>query len=112
MIIWTGWGFLVAVIVFGFSLAANLLTNSITGGETYWDSHKWPFAISLFFSALACYLAGRAFSRRKGRILIDPETGQQVVLRKSHTLFFIPMIYWAPVLIVIGVTVLVMDLLA
>ena len=41
-IFWTGKGFLVLVFGFGFSLLANLITNSVTGGPTYWDNHKWP----------------------------------------------------------------------
>ena len=30
-IVWTGYGFLVAVFTFGLSLIANVITNSVTG---------------------------------------------------------------------------------
>jgi len=46
MIIWQGLGFLVAVIIFGCSLIANLISNA-TVGKGYYDQHKWPFAVSL-----------------------------------------------------------------
>jgi hypothetical protein len=39
VIIWRGLGWLVAVIVFGFSLAANFVVNA-TYGEGYYDHHK------------------------------------------------------------------------
>ena len=40
-IIWSGKGFLVAVITFGFSLVANLITNSVTGGGAYFSSYSY-----------------------------------------------------------------------
>ncbi len=110
-IIWSGKGFLVAVITFGFSLVANLITNSVTGGGAYWDVHKWPFALSLFCSAVVCWFAGRVFQRRGARVLIDPETGEEVVLNEPNTLFFIPMMWWGPLLAVFGAVALGMDLL-
>ncbi len=47
MIIWSGKGFLVAIIIFVDSLIANLLTNFITNNEQYYDKHSFPFAIYL-----------------------------------------------------------------
>lgn len=41
MIIWQGYGWLVAVVAFGCSLLANLIFNA-THGEGYYDHHKWP----------------------------------------------------------------------
>lgn len=111
MIIWSGLGFLVAVIVFGCSLALNVAFNA-WWGEGYYGAHKWPFAISLFLSALLCWLLGSALRKRTSQTVIDKATGKERVLDRSHhSLFFIPMHMWAPVLAVIGVIVLVMDLL-
>jgi hypothetical protein len=101
-IIWSGKGFLVAVFVFGSSLVANLATNCITGSGAYWDAHKWPFAISLFVASAACSFVGQWLQKRGKRVLIDTKTGEEVVLGKSHTLFFIPMIWWGPILAVCG----------
>ncbi len=43
--------------------------------------------------------AGMNYSAAKmlesdGKILIDPETGEEVLLKSSHSLFFIPIKYW------------------
>jgi hypothetical protein len=102
-IVWSGYGFLVAVFTFGFSLLTNLVTNSVTGGSAYWNAHKWPFAMSLFLSAIICLLIGYHLRNRNARLLVDPENGEDVVLRESHTLFFIPMVWWGPILVVCGI---------
>jgi hypothetical protein len=110
-IIWSGNGFLVAVFVFGFSLLANLITNSITGNGAYWDAHKWPLATSLFISAATCWLVGGYFRNLKHQVLTDPKTGKEVVLRPSHTLFFIPVVWWSLILAGFGLIALGLDFL-
>lgn len=111
MIIWSGLGFLVAVIVFAFSLALNLAFDAWWGAG-YYVAHKWPFAISLFLSAVVCWFLGSALRNRTSQTVIDKVTGKELVLnRGNHSLFFIPMHIWAPILAVIGVVVLVVDLL-
>jgi hypothetical protein len=94
------------VFAFGLSLAANLVTNWSTGSGVFWDAHKWPLAVSLLISALACWFLGLRFQNRKSRVLRDVETGQEIVVKESHTLFFVPMLWWAPILAAIGVIIL------
>lgn len=95
-IFWTGKGFLVLVFGFGFSLLANLITNSVTGGPTYWDNHKWPLAASLLVSAVACWFVGLSLRNKGARTLVDLETGEHVIVNRSHTFFFIPVMWWGP----------------
>jgi hypothetical protein len=110
-IIWSGKGFLVAVFVFGFSLIANLITNFMTGSGAYWDAHKWPFAVSLFVSAVACGSVGSYYRNLKAQVLIDPKTCEEVILRQSHTLFFIPVVWWSPILATFGLITLGIEFL-
>jgi hypothetical protein len=111
MIIWSGFGFLVVVIVFAFSLALNFAFNA-WWGPSYYDTHKWPVAISLFLSAIVCWFLGTALRKRKSRVVVDKATGKEFTLsRSNHRLFFIPMHLWGPILAVIGVVLLVMDFL-
>jgi hypothetical protein len=105
----SGYGYLVAVIVIGFSLVMALITRTVTGGDKYWDAHKWPFALSLVLSGLTCLFVGNIFRNRNARALIDPKTGEEVVLRESHTFFFIPIIWWGPILIVCAIITLVVE---
>jgi hypothetical protein len=112
MIIWRGLGFLVAVIVFGFSLAANLISN-VVGGEGYWDQHRWLFSASLICSAVVCWFLGSYLKKRSDRIAIDKQTGEEIVVNQSkHTLFFIPMHWWAPILAATAVALLAVEFLA
>ncbi len=101
VILFQGLGFLVAVIVIGCSLIANLVFNQ-EAGEGYYDHHKWPFAVSLVFSAVICWLLGNFLRKRPGRVLIDKKTGKEFTLNRKHTLFFIPMHWWAPILLVLA----------
>ena len=109
MIIWRGLGFLVAVIVFANSLIANLLTNIITGNESYWEEHQWPLALSLVGSAVICWFLGKYLDGRKGRILIDKETGEEVIVGAANELFFIKMYLWGPILLFFAVIALIYD---
>jgi hypothetical protein len=37
-----------------------------------------------------------------GRTVIDKQTGQEISLRRKHSLFFVPMEYWGPIVAVGG----------
>jgi uncharacterized membrane protein len=109
MIIWRGWGALIFVIVFGCSLAANFICNAIVGAP-YYDEHKWPFALSLVASAVICWVWGVIAAKKPDRVVIDKATGQEMVLKASRpALFFIPLQYWGPILLVIAIGVFVME---
>ena len=111
MIIWSGFGFLVAAFVFGFSLLGNLLSNLFAPG--YYDAHRWPVGISLFFAAAACWFTGQYLRNRKAQVVIDKQTGQELVINRSyHALFFIPMYWWAPILVLIGLCLIGGELLS
>ena len=110
MIIWSGLGFLVAVIVFGFSLVFNLAFNAWLG-ESYYEEHKWPFGVSLLLSAIVCWFLGAYLRNRAAQTVIDASTGQQMVLdRSNHRFFFIPVHLWGPILAIGGGVVCIVDL--
>jgi uncharacterized membrane protein len=112
MIIWQGLGFLVAVVVFCCSLAGNFISNA-TLGDGYYDHHEWPFAVSLICSAGICWFLGRYLRTKSDRIVIDKATGKEFVINQSrHTLFFIPMHFWSPILIVIAVVLFGIEFLS
>ena len=89
MIIWNGMGFLVAVIVFGFSFIANLITNNVAGNDKYWEAHQWTFGLSLIASSIVCWFVGRYLATRKAKVYIEKDTGKEIVSESNHALFFI-----------------------
>lgn len=109
VIIWRGYGWLVAVIVFASSLIANLFFDA-TYGKGYYDDHKWPLAIALLCAGMACWFLGNALRKRSDRIAIDKATGREFVANQSsHTLFFVPMHYWGPILVAVSVVLMVLE---
>ncbi len=100
MIFWQGYGFL----AFAMPILAFIVC-SLIGDVSASDSSDWFFFVPLLISSLACWFIGRSFHKNKGKILIDPDTGEEVLLKKSHTFWFIKLEYWG---IIYGVASLVL----
>jgi hypothetical protein len=100
MIVWNGAGILVILVaVLGWAIGAGLGDDKhgMVGG-----------GLGLLASATALWYGGRIMnSPVHDRILIDPKTGQQVVLTDRHTLFWIPMEWWAVIIGVGGLAVII-----
>jgi hypothetical protein len=68
-------------------------------------------------SGLAMIPAGYAIWRLgkrwngPGRVLVDEATGERVVLKQGHSLFFVPIEWWGPIFIVLGVLFAIATLL-
>jgi hypothetical protein len=103
MIIWSRLGFLVAVFVFGAAIACNLAFDHLYGNG-YYSTHKWTIGVAMLIAAAPSWFVGRALRGKSDQVVIDKETGKEFVLdRNSHSLFFVPMHFWGPILVVIGV---------
>ncbi len=95
MLIWKGQGYLVAVFTFVASLLMELATESVTGDADYYQREGLPLALALTISGALSLVVGTLLRR-----------GGEVPLGR-HTLFFIPMQAWAPILVAIAVGVYV-----
>ena len=99
MIIWRGWGFLVAVIVFGASLAAELITERLTGDDQFYQVQRWPLALALVVAAVTTWALGSYLRGRAARVVIDKLNGRESTIGGDHRFFFVPMHYWGPLLL-------------
>jgi hypothetical protein len=64
--------------------------------------------LAMIVSAAGIWFAGKALNDpAKARILIDPQSGQQVRVQKTHTLFWIKMEWWAIVVVIWGIYIIV-----
>ncbi|WP_050786004.1 hypothetical protein [Pedosphaera parvula] len=100
MIIWRGLGFLVLAVVLACALLGNLIFDAVEG-HGYFEAHRWPLALSLIVAAGVCWSLGnylQQWSVAKDKNQGDESAGTW----PRHTLFFIPMHYWAPILLVIA----------
>ncbi len=109
MIIWNGWGVLGLIVGFASMLLMQIGVNTAMQDGQYYQSTGWPKCAAFVIAAIIVWPLGRAFNRKRiDRRLVDPETGEDVVLKSGggHSLFFTPMEYWAIIYVGIGVVLL------
>jgi hypothetical protein len=102
MIIWQGFGFLVAVIAFAALVLTETVSERITGNDQFYQQHGWVILIGMLFAATLTYGLHRLLLLQKQRVLIDKATGEEVVLKPNHSLFFIPVQLWPVVFVALG----------
>jgi hypothetical protein len=110
IIVWQGRGYLVPITVAIFGTTFTAVGNAALGAG-YCDKHQWPFGASIVLSAIATWLLAKFFMSRPRPITITQPTGKQIVVMGTNDrLFFIPMQYWAPILVTVGILVCLIDL--
>jgi hypothetical protein len=102
MLIWRGWGILVVVLAFAPLLLMQLAGDAMLG-DGYYVAHRWPKFVGLALAAALVWLFSRLLDARPGRVVIDKETGEQLTLRGGDHLFFVPVRFWPPLLLLAGV---------
>jgi hypothetical protein len=100
IIIWRGLGFLVFGIVLVCMVLGKLIFDGFLG-EGYFDYHRWPLALCLIISAASCWTLGN-YLQAHAEAKDEKTGGDSSDHWPRHTLFFIPMHYWAPILLVIA----------
>ena len=107
VLVWRGWG----IVVVGIAFAALFLGGSFGAliGERWLVPGAGIFLIP--GGVLTSYL-GQRINANTTRQLVDPKTGQQVIIRRDHSLFFVKVEWWGPVMAVVGVVFLVAGLLS
>lgn len=103
MIIWKGWGILLIAIGVVFLLLTEVVVEAAIGNDAYFQEATWPMFLALVLSAAVIWPLGRWLNRPSGRVLVDRETGEEVMVGGGdHSFFFIKLQYWAPILVVMG----------
>lgn len=106
MILWQGFGFLAVLVpIISYVVVVKLLQLAM--GAAYTNTHAWPGSLGMLIGAVGVALLAKALDRPK-RMLMDLGTGQPVVMKPKHTLFFIPLLYVAVILAVVAALMLVM----
>ncbi|NJC42412.1 hypothetical protein GGQ87_002707 [Brevundimonas alba] len=111
MIVWSGWGFLVAVFY-----VVGYLIGIPVGGLVSTDpdiAAAVAFVVAGLLAGLGSFLLARQIEKGEGRAFIDEATQQRIVVRKSAgSLFFIPTRYWAYISPVVGIGIAVLMMTA
>ena len=103
MVIWSGLGFLVAAITFLLLLIAEYVTESAFRDESYYQAHGWPKLLAFFLAGAVISPLGAYLNRKQGKVMIEKETGKEVLIKPNHSFLFIRMEYWGPILFALGI---------
>ena len=109
LIVWQRWGIVVVGIGI-LSILIGMLVASVLHIEG--RASAIPLGLGLLAGADITWIVGKRMNRDVERELLDPTTGQKVILRNPHTFFFVPVQWWAPVFLIAGVIFILMPLLA
>jgi len=108
MIIWSGYGFVVFIVVFLDSLFAEMISESITNDENYYQANLIPLGCSLLVSAIVVKIISDFLIRRNMKKVSSDE--KTVSIGKEHRLFFIPLFYWSLILMILGLGFIIYQL--
>ena len=90
MIVWSGWGILTPLIIL---VTSGFVTKAL---QALAIPKGVDLAVGLIVGGVINYIIGRALNAPvHDRNLVDPKTGQVVILRRSNTFFFLPMQIWS-----------------
>jgi hypothetical protein len=87
MIIWKGFGILVPLIAI-FGMVGGTVLASVFGFA------EMGLGLGLGLAAIGNWFIWKAINSQPGKVLVDPQTGQKVILKPTHSLFFIPARFW------------------
>ncbi len=93
MIIWRGFGWAVPVILIAVFVITQMSLDAMYGTE-YYKTNEWPKAMAVVIASLLVGGLGYLLNYKKRTVITDAETGA-TIKSSSHTLFFIPIEFWA-----------------
>ena len=108
MLIWSGWGILVPILLAGVWFGFQEGVTKYFGDESYFLTETWPRIAAMAVAGILLFALGRRFHRVKGKVMVDKETGKEVNIKPRHTFFFLKMEAWgflAPALAVASIYV-------
>ena len=98
IVIWQGRGLVALVVPFFMLLGVEILVSLVFGVSFWTQNLGGMLTIVLLASAGIVFGLDRRWTD-PGRVLVDEATGQKVILRRRHTLFFVPLKYWSIILL-------------
>lgn len=104
MVIWSGWGFLVAVIVLGCGVVVEYAIEADYQDPDFYQANGWPKLVAMLMAASVVHAANRFVYRRDDGLarLAGGESPEP----RYHSLFWISMRIWPAVLVVVGIVLL------
>jgi hypothetical protein len=99
--IYSGLGPLALVVFLVFFAAGALLSQPLTGDANAFIHNRAALLATFCAAAIVVWFLGRWMNRKPLEITeLGPE-GRRVVSKPKHTLYFVRMEYWGPILLVL-----------
>jgi len=102
MVVWKGWGILALIIPLLISLTVGSIIDA-QYGEDFYKNSSWAMPLVLVLSSIVVFVVGYKINNKPGKIVIDPENNEQIELKTTHTMFWIPLQYWGIIILAISV---------
>ncbi|MNJ30037.1 hypothetical protein D3C77_246230 [compost metagenome] len=64
-------------------------------------------AFSYIVSGVVIWYVGKAFNADSCRVLVDEETGERYRIKHKHSFLYIPMHYWGPIGLGVGLILII-----
>ncbi|SRR6266498_4992574 len=101
MIIYSGWGFLALICYVASAVLVGSILNWGFGIDFLATAQWWPLHSIFLFGGIATFAVGRLLNRELLEEIVYEKTGPVTVLKPRHTLYFIRMEYWGPIILAI-----------
>ncbi len=98
LIVWRGFGWLVPVVIIAALILLQLSVDAVYG-DGFYTADAWPKQAAFIVAALSVGFLGFFLNHTKRQLLFDEETGEALGKAPAHSLFFIPIEYWAVIII-------------
>lgn len=98
MIVWSGRGFLFVLVLIIVLMASISLLPKEFG--------DYAFVIAAFTTGIFSWFFGNKWNNKNARVVIDEQTGEKLLLKNNHSLFWIKMEYWGLIFFVLGIVIL------
>lgn len=99
MVIWSGFGFVVAIIGFLALVLTEKISETLFSDPQFYQSHRWMVLVAMILAAGLTY-AFHALLERKARATAQPDSASR------HTLFFVAIKWWPAIFAAFGVAML------
>ncbi len=106
MLVWQGLGAYALVIPLFSIVGGYLAVSAILGADIAKRFGTSVSGIALLGSAAVLWWMSKKLAARPVRTLIDQATGEVITLREHHTMFYVPLRYWAILCAGVGIVAL------
>jgi hypothetical protein len=94
------------LVVVGFAVLAMIAATLVSpAGDP--DSVTALMGAFLVPAGIATWFIGKDLNRKATRQLVDPKTGEDVVVRTDHSAFFLPLEWWGPMMAAFGIVLMI-----